>query len=427
MSKPQTSSRRKRVPGAANRNIYSREDARGGTVYEIGYRDGAGKQRFETVGPNVTAARGARDRALAKRGSGEPVSSDPRLTFGEAADRFLAEQAINLRPETQASYRNSIRKHLKPRFAARRLGHITVDEWAVLVGELRAEGLAESTIESIIKAGRRVYRFAARRMNWRGVQPISLLEPGERPKVSAGGTGKRRRLFSGDELAQTLAAATGVSRDLFTFAAAVGGRVSECLAVTEADFDLADLREASVRIEFQIDKKGVRRRLKTEASRRDIEVPYSVAKVVAERIAVNPHRGPDAFVFATRTGTPISRRNASRELRKAMKAARTLEGQPSFPLLHEVDDEGNPIPVKRGELPSFHSFRHRLASDTVAEGGSAEEAAWLLGHKDATVTQRIYVHEIKSAQRSAKRRRQLERRIGATLGAVADLEQREAA
>jgi len=63
----------------------------------------------------------------------------------------------------------------------------------------------------------------------------------------------------------------------------------------------------------------------------------------------------------------------------------------------------------------------RSASNVIAEGGGAEEAAWLLGHKDSTVTRHVYVEEIKSAERSSKRRSKLEARMGSTLSALGSL------
>lgn len=51
-----------------------------------------------------------------------------------------------------------------------------------------------------------------------------------------------------------------------------------------------------------------------------------------------------------------------------------------------------------------------MASWAIAEGEGAEEVSWQLGHKDSTVTRKIYIQEVKSAERSAKRRDQMEQR-----------------
>jgi len=79
------------------------------------------------------------------------------------------------------------------------------------------------------------------------------------------------------------------------------------------------------------------------------------------------------------------------------------------------DADDNPVEVPRGAVPSCHSFRHNCASEAIAEGDGAEEVSWQLGHKDATVTQRIYIHEIKSAERSARHRGKMEARYADVL------------
>jgi integrase len=412
MSKAQTSSRRKRVPGGSNHNLYFHRNAAGVTIYEIGYRDGDGRQKYETIGPKLGEARVARDEALARRGKGERPNANPRLKFGKAADRYLAERVIDLRPQTRSGLRNSVEKHLRPRFGNRRMDRIDIDDWARLVRELRAEGLAESTIETILKAARGVYKFAARRMSWHGEQSLSLLEGSERPKVAEA---KKKRLFAKDELAQTLAAAHEPYKTLFILAVNVGPRISECLGLAREDVDLSDLTEATIDFLYQVDRKGKRQRLKTEAAEREVEVPFTLAVMLAARMDESPHKKPSDFVFCTRSGKAINQRNVARALRSIQKRAKDPEGNPTFPILHEKDGEDKPVKVPRGALPSFHSFRHNCASEAIADGDGAEEVSWQLGHKDATVTRKVYIHEIKSAERSAKRRDKMEARLGAAL------------
>ncbi len=69
--------RRNRV----ERNIYRRPSG----VYEVGFKDAAGEQRWRTVQGGITAARAIRDQLLAQRGRGEHVEGRTRLRFGDAA------------------------------------------------------------------------------------------------------------------------------------------------------------------------------------------------------------------------------------------------------------------------------------------------------------------------------------------------------
>lgn len=52
----------------------------------------------------------------------------------------------------------------------------------------------------------------------------------------------------------------------------------------------------------------------------------------------------------------------------------------------------------------MHSFRHTVASRALLAGESIDEVAFLLGHRDATVTRTVYVREIADVRRRAMRR-----------------------
>lgn len=411
MSKTKTKPHRERVEP----NIYKRVGVDGKTTFEVVWRNSAGVQSLRTVGPKITAARAVRDEELARRGRREQVSADPRLTFAAAADAFMVNQAIDLREGTQASYRWAIEQHLKQRFGKRRLDRIDADSWALYIRDLRAGGMAEASIESILKAARRTYAYAERRLHWRGTNALKLLDRSERPKLSEAA---KRRIFSEAELSATVRASTGTSRIVFTFAGIVGARISEALGLAWADLDLADLDAASVSFAYQLSRSGERVPLKTEESKRTIELPRSLAVLLAEHKAGSQYSQPGDFVFATRSGKPLSQRNVSRELRRAMKAATLDGGKLAFPVLSKTDDDDKPVKVPRGELPSFHSFRHSAASQAIAAGDGAEEVSWLLGHRDSTVTRRVYVQEIRSVERSAKRREKLEARNASVLSAA---------
>ena len=87
-------------------------------------------------------------------------------------------------------------------------------------------------------------------------------------------------------------------------------------------------------------------------------------------------------------------------------------GRPTFPALQDRDERGRRLPPAPGALPTFHSFRHTAASHAIAAGESAEEVSWQLGHRNSVVTRAVYVHELRTAERTARRRESLERRYG---------------
>lgn len=407
MSSSHATPRRRREPGDRNRNIYRRYDGR----FEVGYRDSTGRQRWTRPYDTVTAARAARDDLLGRKARGDRVQPNTRLRFGEAADRWLDGQVVDLRPATQAIYRNAINNHLRPRWGRHRLDAISVDDAANLVRDLRADGLADNSIVGIIQVANRVFRYAQRRLDWRGVNPISLMERSERPST----TGARRRLYQGDELSQTLAAARGQWRVLFTLAAVTGGRLSELLGLIWADLDIGKPAEANITFARQVDRSGHASPLKTTSSRGVVAIPKAMAIMLCHHRAGQSHTAEHDFVFSTRTGRPLSQRNVSRALRASQKRARTRNGDPTFPALH---GDGDPLP--RGTIPNFHSFRHTAASRALATGDSAEEVSWMLRHKSPSITRAVYLHEIDTADRRAMLRIRAEQRYANTLSRAAN-------
>lgn len=402
MSSSHATPRRRREPGDRNRNIYRRYDGR----FEVGYRDSTGRQRWTGAFDTISAARATRDELFGRKARGDRVQPNTRLRFGEAADRWLDGQVVDLRPATQAIYRNAIDNHLRPRWGRHRLDAITVDDAANLVRDLRADGLADNSIVGIIQVANRVFKHAQRRLDWRGVNPIPLMERSERPKAS----GAKRRIYQGDELAQMLAAASGQWRVLFTLAAVTGARLSELLGLVWADLDLKNPGEAGIAFTNQIDRSGQRAPLKTDDSEGVVVIPRAVATMLRRHRARSAYSGPQDFVFTTRTGRPLSQRNVCRALKAAQKRARTRDGGPTFPDLH--DD----APVQRGTVPSFHSFRHNAASYALAAGDTAEEVSWMLRHKTPAVTRAIYLHEVRSTERQARLQARTETRYRHALG-----------
>ena len=379
------------------RNIYRRPSG----VYEVGFKDATGTQRWRTVEGGITAARALRDELVARRNRGERVVADNRLRFIDAARRWLAGPVLDLRPRTQECYRNAVDQHLAPTFGSRRLDAVSPDDLAYLVRDLRTSGLSEWTIVIVIGVANRVFRYAARRLGWSGTNPVSLMLPAERPKPSHG---KRRRIFEGRELEQTIAAAPAPYRTLFTLAALTGARLSELLALTWEDARIEDLDDADIEFGWQIDRRGRRQPTKTDGSARTVPIPSELASMLARHKLRSAFSRPSDFMFCTRTGRPLGQRNVTRALRNAQRNATDEQGQPTFPALHELDAAGRPVALPHGALPSMHSFRHTAASRALLAGESVDEVAFLLGHRDANVTRAIYVRELSDVRRRTMRR-----------------------
>jgi integrase len=393
MAESSSAPRRVRV----ERAIYRRSTG----VLEVCFKDEGGRLRWRTVDGGILAARKLRADLAARKARGEQVAPNPNVRFGEAAHRWLRGPVLDLRETTQEKYRSFVDRHLRPRFDARRLDAITADDLACLVRELRAEGKSEATIAVAIAVVGRIYRFATRRLGWHGASPTTLMLTSERPKISQA---KRRPIFEGEQLEQTIAAASDPFRTLFAVAALTGARISELCGLVWADVRIEDLDDAQIEFGWQVDRHGNRRPTKTDGSARTVPIPGELARVLARHRLPAKHCAATDFVFATRTGRPLQQRNVARALREAQVRAVDVDGRPTFPILHETDTDGRRVRVPRGTLPSMHSFRHTVASRALLAGESVDEVAFLLGHRDGTVTRTVYVREVADARRRAFRR-----------------------
>jgi integrase len=337
------------------------------------------------------------------------------MRFGEAADRWLDGPVLDLRDTTQVKYRWVVYKHLRSRFEARRLDAVTADDLARLVREMRAEGKSEATIAVVLGVVGRIYKFAVRRLGWTGPIPTSLMLQSERPKVSLA---KHRPIFDGVELERTIAAAHEPFRTLFALAALTGARISELCGLRWADVRIDDLDEAEIEFGWQVDRRGNLCPTKTDGSARTVPIPRDLALLLARHKLAARDCQPGSFVFATGTGRPLGQRNVARALREAQTYATDEDGQPTFPVLRRIDSDGRPVPIPRGVLPSMHSFRHTVASRALLVGESVDEVAFLLGHRDGTVTRTVYVREVADARRRSMRRSRMTAEYAGTLRAA---------
>ncbi len=323
----------------------------------------------------------------AKMGKGRRVTPQPRLTFAAAAERWYAAQEGALRPKTLDVYDSHLRSHLLPRWGGRRLDSIDVDDVARLVEEMRAEGKKAWTARGVLTVAGRVFDFARRRLGYAGDNPVRLLDRSERPRSDQ----RERRVLDSAELARLLDA-TGQHRPIFAFAAGTGARLGEVLGLRWRDVDLG---EGTAMITHQLDRHRQRVPLKTERSRRTIELPGSLVRELREHKLRSEHTRPNGYVFCSTTGRPLDHRNvAGRVLARALKLA-------------EIEEP----------WATFHDLRHGFASRWIASGGDVVELSAHMGHADPAITARVYSHEFERARRSDARRHRLDGIFGSDVAA----------
>jgi integrase len=265
--------------------------------------------------------------------------------------------------------------------ARRRLDQITVDDVAAFIAHMRRKGLRGSTTLTALRPLSRVLAHAARR-GAIPVNPCSQLERGERPKLD---DQRPKRILTLEEMQAVIACADcELYRCLLELLISAGLRIGEALGLAVCDLD----REHSlIRVEYQLGRDGDRTPLKTEESRRAIDI---LPRLMRRLLALVAERGaafdPAALVFASRNGSGLERKVAREALKRAVKAA------------------GIAAPE-----PSLHDLRHSHASMLIALDVPLVDVQRRLGHRKPDTTLRVYAHQWKERE---ARRSQIGRQLG---------------
>jgi integrase len=205
--------------------------------------------------------------------------------------------------------------------------------------------------------------------------------PGRRIKVPSMQRRRKTIVLSLEQLAALLHSLQEPVKVLVITVAMTGLRIGEVLALRwkNVDFEksLIHVREAVY--------EGNLSSPKSKSSVRDIPIGPSLQQSLLECWKGAP---ADAFVFASRNGTPLDSHNL---LGRVLKPACKRVGLP-------------PI--------SWHSFRHTHATLLSDLGESLKTAQAQLGHARLSTTAEIYTHVVPASQRAAVEK--LERAIWTT-------------
>jgi integrase len=101
---------------------------------------------------------------------------------------------------------------------------------------MKQQGESEPTIAAVLGAIGRIYKFAARRLGFPCMNPITLMLSSERPRVSLA---TRRPIFTFEQIEQTLIAPPSRTAPV-PGGRLTGARVSELCGLTWADVRLHD-------------------------------------------------------------------------------------------------------------------------------------------------------------------------------------------
>jgi len=372
--------RPRRRPVARHPGIYYRPRP-GGKVappYEVPYLDSTGKRRWAVVHGSLDDAETKRAELRLRRRRGERIEPT-KQTFEEYAREWLERQDV--RPRTRESHSWALEGHLIPYFGRRRLDQINVDDVAAFIAALRRKGLRGSTITTALRPLSIMLAQAARRGRI-AVNPLTQLERGERPRHD---DQRPKRILSLEEMQALLDGADSEAyRCLLELILTGGLRIGETLGLAVCDLDR---KHSVIRVECQLGRDGARTLLKTEESRRVIDIP---PQLMHQLLALVGERGqlftPGALVFASRNETGLVRKVAREALKRAVKAAKLATPE-----------------------PTLHDLRHSHASMLIALDVSVVDVQRRLGHRKPDTTLRVYAHQWKDRE---ARRSQIGQQLG---------------
>lgn len=343
--------------------------------------DGTGKRkRRKVTGRTETEARRKMKNTQKEYESG-PVPSD-RFTLAMLLREFLDE---GLPPTAKAAktisgYQWAVEVHLIPKLGALKVRHLTPAHVDRFLHAKRDEELSKSTLA-------RVHGTLTRALRWAEVRGYVARNVSAVVTTPAGGR-KDRKSLTTDQAKQVLAAARGDRFEaLYMVMLQLGLRPGEVLGLRWQDIDFDNhtlaVRQAVVRHverESGTGKETVTLRLGgvKRDSRRTLGMPTGVEQALkkhretqaAERRTAGRAWQEHDLVFPTQIGTITDPANLRRLVTR---------------LVRRAGIEGHWTP---------YELRHSAASVLNAAGVRLEDVADVLGHKDATVTAKVYRHMI---------------------------------
>jgi integrase len=347
-------------------------------VWRLKYRDAAGKQVQETLGPEPAWTERRAQRELGRRLAAveEGFRKPERVTFSDFAERFVREYlpGRSLKPATVENYGYILRGHLLPFFGDHPLAEVEARPELIdaYVAVTAGSGLSPKTIQNHLLLLNVMLRRA---VVWRLIRtnPVASVDRPSVPQteMSVLTEAEIARLVTAyDEL--TSEASNG-DRPWWTLAKAI---VLTALGTAMRRGELIGLRWRSVNLlEAKIDVREayVRGRFttpKSKASRRVVELGPRTLAVIEEQWQRTAYRADDDLVFGHPTkGTPV---DTSKLAKRYLKPALERAG------------------IERPFRP-FHDLRHTSLTHAAAAGNPQIYVQARAGHSQGSITER-YMH-----------------------------------
>jgi integrase len=346
------------------------------------------RQKWHSGYRSKREAQRALTELLATRYAGTYIEPS-KLSLGEyLVERWLPAVAASIRPTTLVGYRRHVMLYLVPRIGALTLQELGPDRITVLYRQLLESGgqkgrpLSANTVRRIHATLHRALRDAH---SWGYVNRNAAAAAGK-PRTPS--LGERMQVWSGDEVAQFLAAV----RDDRLYAAwhlavATGMRRGEILGLRWQDVDLSLARVAVRQTLTNAGYEIVIGEPKTRRSRRSVALDQNTVAVLREwrvrqaeeRLAAGPAWEDTGYVFTREDGRYVHPDTFSYWFERHLRRHK----------LRQI---------------RFHDLRHTHASLALQAGVSAKVVCDRLGHSSVAFTLDVYSHVVPALQEDAAER-----------------------
>lgn len=323
--------------------------------WTIRYRDAAGKQREETRTTNRTEAK-QRAVQLTNITLEGGYAKTTTIKFGEYARQVIATRDGTMSPNTRRRYLGVLDNHLNG-LASMKLADVAKDRDGVtrfLTIDLPAKGLSRATIEVIYAIITSTLNEAVRstKIDRHNIGSIKL------PPVMKEASFEVPTKDEVEKLAENM----GDLGLAVWLAYGCGLRLSEALGVKGSDF-----RDGTLTLARQVTSTTSTGPLKARkpGETRDIPVPSYIGKMITT----------DGFLFQSE-GRFISETHFNLMWRNARDSVK-----PGF---------------------RFHDLRHTYASYLLANGIDLPSVSRWLGHRDVSITARVYAHSLPKTSDKAR-------------------------
>ncbi len=353
-------------------NIYKRKDGRWEGRYKSGIRPDGTTKYSSIYGKSYSEVKSALSE---KRVNTVKIGTPKNLTVNNLFELWLADIRLKVKESSYMNYRMKYEKHIRSALGKLYYEKLTVEQLNDFVQAKLSSGLSlkyTSDIAGVIKS---VCRFSKKRLGYEDKSEFLVI-----PK----GKPKEKELIGKDEqtiLNRYLTANPTASNIGILLSAATGVRIGELCALKWSDIDL-EKRTLTVRNTVQRIKNiggNTRTKLivtspKSSSSAREIPLPDFIIPLLRDLKA----SGEYYLLSGTR----------------GIVEPRTMQ----YRFERILSD------LKLSKV-SFHSLRHRFATNCIELGFDVKTLSEILGHSSVEITLNRYVHS--SMERKAQCMRSL--------------------